>query len=52
MHRSSNTQMMKFRHLARYFAAVLCAEKFSQPSNIFQKHVQVAPSGNDLLSYL
>ena len=44
--------MLKFRHLARYFAAVLCTEECSQPSRIFQKHVQVAPCGSELFIYL
>jgi len=52
MYRSSSTQMLKFRHLARYFAAVLCLEGYSQPSRIFQKRVQVAPCGSELLSCL
>ena len=52
MYRSSSTQMLKFRHLAKYFAPVLCAEECSQPSRTFQKHVQVAPCGSELLIYL
>jgi hypothetical protein len=52
MYRSSITHILKFRHLARYFAAVLCPEECSQPSRIFQKRVQVAPCGSEFLSYL
>jgi hypothetical protein len=52
MYRTSSTQMLKFSFLARYLAAVFCAEECSQPSRIFQNHVQVAPCGRELLSYL
>jgi hypothetical protein len=52
MYRSSSSQMLKFRHLARYFAAVLCLEKCSQPSRMCQKRMQVARCGSELLIYL
>ena len=39
--------MLKFRRFSRYFAAVLCAEGFSQSSE-----VQVTPCGSELLSYV